>query len=97
MNAPIAHPLTRTEHLEGARGKTVRATIARVCGEADAAQYKPSGNHPSLTALAEHDREQRVFAAIKAAAETVARKRGFTSEPAPRAYRLGFYGLEKIS
>ena len=63
MNAPLSS-LTRTEHLEEARGKSVRDVIARVCGEADAAQYKPSGNHPSLIEVRETERMQRVFVMI---------------------------------
>lgn len=61
MNAHVrpAHLIPATEGR-----KSVRDVIASVCGEADAAQYRPSGNRPSLTALAEHDREQRVFRAI---------------------------------
>jgi len=70
MNAPIpiAPPLTRTEHLEEARvrgpKRTLRETIALISGEADAAQYKPSGNHPSLIEVREIERMQRVFGMI---------------------------------
>lgn len=53
------------DHMPVRRSRpTVRDVIARVLGEVDAAQYRPSGNHPSLTALAEMEREQRVFKMI---------------------------------
>lgn len=45
---------------EAERRPTVRETMARVLGEADAAQYRPSGNRPSLVEIAEMEREQRV-------------------------------------
>lgn len=61
----MKHAKLPTPARSEAEGRTtVRDVMARVLGEADAAQYRPSGNHPSLTALAEMEREQRVFKMI---------------------------------
>lgn len=61
--------------VEPAVGKSVRDVIASTLGEADAAQYKPSANPaPSLTALAESAREQRVFGMISEASRRYAAK-----------------------